>query len=62
MSDDTEHKYRSAIAELSMLLAREKLPGASGVELVSAAIQIAAGTYERFRLPAPELPSEESQP
>lgn len=53
MADDTEQRYRSIVAELATLLAREKLPGADAATIVSAAIQIAAGMYERFALPTP---------
>lgn len=51
MTDDTESRYRSAIAELCTMLASEKLPGADGAAVVGAAIQIATGMCERFGLP-----------
>lgn len=52
---ERERKYRSIVAELSMLLAREKLPDADGATLLGAAVQIAAGMYERFGLPVPRV-------
>lgn len=62
VSDDTEHRYRCAIAELCALLAREKLPGADGPTLVSAAMQIADGMCERFGLSPIATQSESEGP
>lgn len=57
MNDDTEHKYRAVIGELSLLLALERRPRASGEELLINAGKIAADMFQRFGL-APELPGE----